>query len=74
MMGQIKCWLGWHRWGLWKVRFLEDVRLHRDARRDRLYRCRRPGCEAERIQPNYVLNRHWDGSEIRPLPDLEVKK
>ena len=46
MKGRLLCWLGFHVWQLYKVKFLDYVRRHY------IDRCRRPGCNAERISPN----------------------
>lgn len=48
MKGWILCWLGFHDWQLWKAKYLDSFN-----RCDYIDRCRRPGCEAERITRNY---------------------
>lgn len=43
------CRLGLHDWELWKIQGLDEWRCHY------LFRCRRPGCEKGRTEPNYRL-------------------
>jgi len=47
LTGRVKCWLRFHDWELRVARFLDYRRC------DYIWRCRRRGCEAEKIRPNY---------------------